>query len=150
MNWASLIIFSLLLNSGALQAPDTRKWNTVETLCGKLIRSEDIPEKGSANTYNEKTKPVKRAILRLYLRNEEMACCERQQPLAETTSGRDGGFQFKKAAPGDYWIVAKVEGKDYNLAITYVTDNKSDVKCPDILYALKKEQLQLERVIQVD
>jgi hypothetical protein len=150
MNRASLFIFSLLLNGGAFQAADTRKGNTVEVLCGKLVRSEDIPEKGSANVYNEKTKPIKRATLRLYVGNKGMACCEGQQLLAETASRRDGSFQFKQAAPGDYWLVVRVEGKDYNLAINYVPNNKSDVKCPDILYALKKERLQLERLIQVD
>ena len=150
MNWFSVLMFSLLLGRGGSQTADTRKWNTVEILCGKLIRSEEIPVKGAANSFSEKTKPIKNGTLRLYPLNEETACCEKQQPVAETTTGRDGSFRFKKAVPGAYWIVARVEGKDYKLAITYNPDNKSDAKCQDILYALKKDRLELERVIQVD
>jgi hypothetical protein len=150
MNWASVFMVSLLLNGGASQPPDTRKWNTVEVLCGVLIRSENVPEKGAANTYNEKTKLIERAILRLYLQTEDPACCEKQQPAAEVTSGRDGRFEFKRVVPGSYWIVAKVDGKDYKLAITYAPDKKSDKNCSNTLYALKKDQLELERVIVVD
>jgi hypothetical protein len=119
-------------------------------LCGKLIRSEEIPIKGARNSFSDKSKPVKSSPLRLYLRNEETACCQVLQPVAETVSGREGSFQFKKAVPGDYWIVARVEGKDYILAITYTLDSMSDTKCSDILYDLKNDQLQLERLILVD
>jgi hypothetical protein len=150
MKWLSVLMFSLVLNGAASQTGDIRKWNTVEILCGKLIRSEEIPIKGAPNSFSDKSKPIKNSILRLYLRNEETECCEGQQPVAETVSGREGSFQFKKAAPGAYWIVARVEGKDYKLAITYTPDNKSDTKCSDILYALKKGQLQIERLVTVD
>jgi hypothetical protein len=149
MNCVSLFMFGLLLNGVASQVADTRKWNTVEILCGKLVRSEEIPIKGKGNSFADKTTPIKRANIRLYLRAEETACCEGQQPAAETVTGREGSFQFNKAVPGDYWIVANIEGKDYRLAISYAPDNKSDAKCSDLLYALKKDQLQLERVITV-
>jgi len=150
MKWLSVFIFSVVLSGAASQTVDIRKWNTVVILCGKLIRSEEIPINGAANSFTEKTTPIKNAILRLYLRNEETACCERQQPVAEVTSSRDGRFEFKKVVPGAYWIVAKVAGNEYKLAITYTSDNKTDAKCSDILYALKKDQLQLERVVLVD
>ena len=150
MNWILVLVLGLLLNGPGSQIADIRKWHTVDLACGKLIRSEEIPLKGAANSSTEKTKPIKNGILRLYLRDEETACCEGQQPVAETVSGRDGNFHFKKTVPGAYWIVARVEGKDYKLAITYAPDSKSDAKCSDIFYALKKDRLQLERVIVVD
>lgn len=150
MNWLCVLIFSLIVNGATPQPADAGKWNTVEVLCGKLIRSEEIPIKGSPNSFNERSKPIKNGILRLYLRNEETSCCEGQQPIAETVSGREGGFQFKKAAPHAYWIVAMVESKEYKLAITYAPESKSGANCSDVLYAVKKDQLQLQRVVVVD
>jgi hypothetical protein len=70
--------------------------------------------------------------------------------VAVTTSGRDGGFQFKEAVPGAYWVVANIEGKDHKLAINYKSDKKSDAKCSEILYELTKDELHLARIVTVD
>jgi len=150
MNWLSVLMFSLLVNGVAFQAADTQKWNTVELTCGKLVHVEVIPLKGVANSFTEKLTPIKKATLRLYRRNDDTPCCEGQQTVAETTSSRDGGFEFKKAVPGDYWVVANIEGKDYKLAINYTPENKGDAKCSDILYELKRDDLQLARMILVE
>ena len=132
------------------QAPNVEKWNTVEILCGKLIRSESVPTKGSANSFTEKTKPLKNAIISLYLRTEGTACCGDTAPIVELNTSRDGHFEFKKVVAGAYWIVARVEGVDYKIAVTYKPYSKSDAKCSDVLYALKGDHLEIERLIQVD
>jgi hypothetical protein len=150
MNWQSVLVLILIVNGAGPQTVDSRKWNRVEVLCGMLIHSEDIPEKGAANTFTEKTKPIKRAIVRLYLRTEDAACCDKQQPAAEIATSRDGRFEFKGMVPGPYWFVAKIDSKDYKLAITYSPDKKADMDCSHTLYALKKDQIQLEKVIVVD
>ena len=132
------------------QAPKIQKWNTVEILCGKLLRSESVLTRGSANSFTEKTKPLKNTIIRLYRRTEGTLCCDDQTPLSELNTGRDGHFEFKKAVPGAYWVVARVEGVDYKIAVTYTPDRRSDAKCSDVLYALKGDHLEIERLIQID
>jgi hypothetical protein len=130
------------VNGILAQIPDTKKWNTVELMCGKLVHSNEKSAKGGA--------PIKGARVRLYLRNEGIECCDSLRPVAETTSSRDGSFKFEKVVPEAYWFVADVEGKDYKLAINYATGNKRDTNCSDILYELKKNELQILRMILVE
>jgi hypothetical protein len=145
-----LLLLVALPGSLFPQTPKQEKWNTVEILCGKLLRSEEIETKGAVNSTTEKTKPIKNTSLRLYPRSDGRPCCDELQPVAEVNSSRDGRFEFKKATPGTYWIVARVDGTDYKLAITYVPGKKGDAKCSDVLYALKRDHLEIERLILVD
>jgi len=145
-----LLLLSILPSGLFSQTPNREKWNDVELLCGTLLRSEELPVKGEANTFTEKSKPIKNTFLRLYPRSEGRVCCDGLQPVAEANSGHHGRFAFKNITPGSYWVVAKVEGTDYQLAITYAPDKKTEAKCSDILYALKENHLVIERLIQVD
>jgi hypothetical protein len=132
------------------QTPKPQDWNMVEILCGRLVHAEEIPTKGAVNTFTEKTKPIKNTTLRLYHRTEDNLCCDELRAVAQANSTRDGRFEFKNAVPGAYWIVARVEGMDYKIAIAYAPDNKAGSKCSDVLYTLKKGRLEIERMIQVD
>ena len=150
MSWISVFLSCMVVNGILAQGPDTKKWNTVELTCGKLVHSKENPAKGPANSCNEGSPPIKRAHVRLYPRREGIECCDSLRPVAETTSSRDGSFKFEKVVPDAYWFVANVEGKDYKLAINYATGDKRDANCADILYELKGNELQIPRVIQVD
>jgi hypothetical protein len=133
--------------------PQTLKpqdWNRVELLCGRLLRAQEVPTKGADNTFTEKTKPIKNTTLRLYHRTEDKPCCVELKAVAQANSTRDGRFEFKNAVPGAYWIVTSIEGTDYKIAVTYAPDNKGGSKCSDVLYSLKKDHLEIERMIQVD
>jgi len=150
MSWVSVFVSCLVVSGILAQSPDTKKWNTVELTCGKLVHSKEKPAKSAASSFNEDSAPIKRARVRLYLRKEGIECCDSLQLVAETTSSRDGSFKFEKIVPDAYWFVANIKGKDYKLAISYATGNKRDANCSDILYELKENELQILRVIQVD
>lgn len=150
MKYSFFLFLAAMPVRAQAQAPNIGTWNTVEILCGKLLRSESVPTKGSSNSFTEKTKPLKNTIIRIYRRTEGTVCCEDTVPLAELNTGRDGHFEFRKIVPGAYWIVARIEGADYKIDVTYTPARRSDAKCSDVLYALKGDHLEIERLVQVD
>ena len=146
-----LFLLLALLPAGLYpQTPKLQEWNRVEILCGRLLHSEEVPAKGAVSSFSAKTKPIKNTTVRLYHRTDDKLCCDELRAVAQANSTRDGRFEFKNAVPGAYWIVARVEGMDYKIAITYAPDNKAGSKCSDVLYTLKKDHLEIERMIQVD
>jgi hypothetical protein len=151
MKCHAILVATLFLGSSTLsQTVDLEKWNTVELLCGKLIQVQQIPEKRRANSFTEKQTPIKNATLLLYHRDKEASCCTTESLTAETVSRKDGSFAFKNITSGPYWIVGRVSGTEYKLALTYKPDSKSGATCPELSYELKNGELQLTRMVQVD
>jgi hypothetical protein len=150
MNYRFFLLLALLPVGLYSQTPKLQEWNTVEILCGRLLHSDEVHTKGAVSSFAEKTKPIKNTSLRLYRRTEGRPCCEELRAVTQANSTRDGRFEFKNTIPGPHWIVATVKGTDYTIAITYAPDNKAGSKCSDVLYALKKDHLEIWRLIQVD
>ena len=143
MKWPLLVAFLSLGFSLPANSADTTEPVPVDAICGKLVAIEVAPEKETANSVPQESKPLSHARIRLFSPTAGADCCDLMTPVAEVTTGRDGSFQFKKPAPGDYRLVATINGTEYKLLIRYQPGKKGEAKCADFLYALDKGQLHL-------
>jgi hypothetical protein len=152
MNWQFIFALSSVMIGLHSQTVDPEKWNTVERMCGIVERVEEIPIKGTPSLFTEKRQPIKKADVRVYRRENDAPCCGSSMPLAETLTNRSGVFMFKGSAPGSYWVVVVVDGKEYSHPIKYAPSakDKVEVSCFDFLYEIRKGELQLGRMITVD
>jgi hypothetical protein len=118
---------------------------SVDRLCGQLVSSADTKEQGKANSSPQEVKPVSHARIRLFSPTASGDCCTLMTPMAETLSGRDGIFQFKKITPGDYLIVATLAGNDYKLLVRYEPVKTSEKNCSELQYTVEKGKFFLRR-----
>lgn len=153
-HWLNLCSLGALLLGSFPQSPDTTEWNTVDQVCGKLEWVDVIAAKGKANEFHEKAKPLKKMAVRLYARGNEKDCCGGLNPLAETLTQSDGRFAFKNLTAGQYWVAVSAQGREYSLAIRYSPLPEKNVGvgagCSGFLYQVKKNVLELGKVITVD
>jgi len=49
--------------------------------------------------------------------------------VGATTSGQSGQFDFKPEKTGHYWLNAKWNGKEYNVAVIFEPQSKSSTIC---------------------
>ncbi len=100
-----LVLFSLLMLSPHGQEPPAKPAAfTVDRLCGKLDRVEEIASKVDPSTVIEERKTsLGRVVMQLYQRNENSECCENLPFVAEG----GGPFQLSKANTRTYWLVAR-------------------------------------------
>jgi len=82
----------------------------VSQLCGKLVHVSET----ARTRRNLRGIPVE-----LFRRSGEVSCCDGLMPIAKATTGHWGSFKFKNAASGPYWIVAHLDGRQYQMAIQY-------------------------------
>ncbi|MBI2059992.1 MAG: carboxypeptidase regulatory-like domain-containing protein [Nitrospirae bacterium] len=89
------------------------------TACGKL-KKEDLKRVGISGRVVDGSQdtPLRQATVKLYKPGDT------QDPLDETQSGEDGKFSFATAFPGEYEIVASVQG--YAPATTTVVVNPGE------------------------
>jgi hypothetical protein len=135
---AVVIIGFLLPLSSAEIAP-----LTVDRVCGELGAGE-----GSTPRIDDITL-IPHARIRIYTRTDSANCCASLSPVAETVTGRSGGFRFKKIRPGDYWIVAEIDGAEYKLAVRYRPDKETGSDCSQHLYVLRAGELHVETYVTV-
>ncbi|MGB8541001.1 MAG: hypothetical protein WCD49_05110 [Candidatus Acidiferrales bacterium] len=115
-----LLAVSIVLNPFGPQTQQKIAVSKVGRLCGSLVHVDDIrSKKDPTQIVDEKTKPLTRVGLQLYLRQEDSACCEGLSPIAEVATRRRGHFSFEKVDAGQYWLVARWKGHEYKLAIRY-------------------------------
>jgi hypothetical protein len=149
--WLPIFLLALQAVPAVPQVVDQEKWNTVERMCGKLEWVEEIPLKGKIAEFEEKSTPLKNADVRLYHRQNEPSCCVTALLIGRTVTNKRGEFEFnvEDLFPGNYWVMVELNGKQYSHAIKYA-GTKFESGCSDLLYDIKKGELQLRRVIQVD
>jgi hypothetical protein len=133
-----LLGFSRLANSATNPEPVD-----VNGICGKLVSIEDAAQQGATNSSRQEAKPLEHVRIRLFSPSTD--CCDMVTPLAETTTGRDGAFQFKKPEPGDYWVAATISNKEYKVLVRLVPGKKGSTQCSAFSYVFEKGQLQLRR-----
>jgi len=121
---------------------------SVDRLCGKLVSSED-GQQGKTNSVQHDIKPIAHARVRLFSPTASGDCCTLLTPMAETLSGRDGTFQFKKITPGDYLLVATLGATEYKLLVRYEPIKNSEKNCSELQYTLEKGKFLLRRSVAV-
>lgn len=152
MTWPPFLFLALLGISSPPQKVDLEKWNTVDRMCGKLEHVEKIRARGGTEAVKEKSEPIKKADIRLYQREKGSACCDAALPVAKTTSSKRGEFSFSAVIPDSYWLVVRVGGQDFALALSYAPNgkNKLEASCTELLYEVGNGELQLKRIVTVD
>jgi hypothetical protein len=146
---AAAALVSVLGFLVSAESADTAEAVSVDGICGKVVAIEEVPDKGTTNSVHEVVKPFEHVRVRLFSPTAGADCCSLLAPVAEVTTGRDGGFQFKKQTPGDYWLVATLGGAEYKLLIRYEPVKKVSADCSKALYVLQKGKFQLRRTEKV-
>jgi hypothetical protein len=125
-----LLPFLFIAASALAQTPQSRKQPTLERLCGKLLRTENIPIKGEPNSFTMKTHDLGHVTVSLYPAQEKGMCCD-GSPISTTVTGRWGSFEFKpKRVPGGlYWLEIEPEGHKYSILVRYTPKRYSDQLC---------------------
>jgi hypothetical protein len=101
------------------QSPHAQRPRTIERLCGKLVKSDYLAARGNGHASERKTHPLRKVILQLYPRQSNSECCDGLLVVAQAKTGRWGDFKIKHAMAGDYWLVARVEAREYKVPILY-------------------------------
>jgi len=151
MSATGLFLLAILLSAVSQQTGNSEQEYAVERLCGKLERAWLVPIKGSANSFEQKTKSLKNIPLRLYGRGENISCCEGLPIVTKTETGNRGQFKLKGVAPGLYWFIAVAEGQEYKLRIRYEPAKGSDTLCSDLFFHITDSgTFQFGRKVTVD
>jgi len=151
MSANGLFLLAIMLGAVCQQTGNGEQEYAVERLCGKLERVWFIPIKGSANSFEQKTKSLNNIPLRLYRRAENISCCEGLPIVTKTETGHRGQFKLKGVAPGLYWFVAVAEGREYKLRIRYEPAKGSDILCSDLFFQITDSgAFQFGRKVTVD
>jgi hypothetical protein len=141
-----LVLAFLVLGFAVPAIPaDTAEPVSVDRLCGKLVSIEKTPGKGASGSSGQEGMSVPHARVRLFSPTASGDCCALMTPVAEAFTGRDGVFQFKKIAPGDYLLVATIGGSEYKLLLRYEPVKKAEKDCSEFQYTFEKGQFQLRR-----
>jgi hypothetical protein len=131
MKLIPLIAAVLIAASALAQVPKSATPPTVERLCGKLEHVQNLPVKGTSNTFRTKERPLSRVVVSLYPAVENGQCCEKTPAIATVETGRCGSFEFKsKQLPdGLYWLQVEPNGRKYQMLIRYAPNRPSDESC---------------------
>ena len=124
---------------------DTAEPVSVDRMCGKLVSVEEAPARGSAGSSGQEGNSVLHARVRLFSPTASGDCCALMIPVAEAYTGRDGVFQFKKIAPGDYLLVVTIGTSEYKLLVRYEPVKKADKDCAELQYTVEKGKILLRR-----
>lgn len=149
MKWQLLFAYLMIGLVHPAISSETMEPVSVDRLCGKLVSSEDIHEQGKPNPARHDIKPITHARVRLFSPTASGDCCTLMTPMAETLSGHDGIFQFKKITPGDYLLVASFDGTEYKLLVRYEPVKNSEKNCSELQYTLEKGKFLLRRSVAV-
>ena len=143
MKW-TLLAFALSLVLGRPAHPvETPVPEDVDGVCGRLVSSEAVAEQGKINSSHNELKPLSHIRIRLFSPGAD--CCALVTPVAEVTTGSDGGFHFRKLEAGDYWVAATIGSTDYKVLVRYVPGKKASTQCSTFLYVFENGKLQFRR-----
>jgi hypothetical protein len=130
------------------QAVDLDRSNSLDLLCGKLVRSEPRPIKGKFYRETMQQTSLSNVELRLYTRRDDSFCCQNLSPVAKVMSGDGGQFEFKNMSAGAYWLAALFDGRVYKMLIRYQLNKTPTDRCADLLYEITDSgSFELGRII---
>jgi len=112
-----LILASASLTLASPARPQFDETELVAKLCGRLEQIDSTPDKLIPGKYSEKARPLKDVKLVAYKRQSNSECCATAPVAGEIRSDKSGNFEFKGLGNGYYWLVARVELQDYQMAI---------------------------------
>jgi hypothetical protein len=130
-----VLVFALTGNLVASQENSEKaRLQTMNRLCGNLVRAKDIPAKGRQNVVGHKTNALKGFAIQLMEWREGRDCCTGLKIVAEERSRHGGRFEFRNIEPGRYWVVATVDGHEYKMPVRYVRKADDLTSCSNLFY----------------
>jgi hypothetical protein len=135
----TVLVIGLASASMTLAAPVPAQFDDEELvakLCGKLEQIESTPDKSFPGRTSGKYSPIKDATLIAYERHNKAECCTNSLVAAETTTSKSGAFEFKGLPNGYYWLVAKVEKKEYRMTIRVAQLKDKQPVCSQMSFAI--------------
>ena len=122
------LILSVIVAAQILHAQEKKPW-IVDRICGRVEHLRRTPERKQPNIYSDKRKSLSGVSLELYEPNEDLPCCDGLRKVGATVSGKGGQFEFNPEKAGHYWLTAKWNAKDYNVAVEFEPQKKSSTVC---------------------
>lgn len=129
MKFAVLVLWITALVSHAQETHDTSKWHVMDRLCGRLVHAEQKRALDGGVAPTEKQRSLSKVPLEIYEWKDGTPCCEGLKMAGSVVTGWRGSFEFKKAPPGLYWVVARWNDKQYQLQVKFAPDRKSRTEC---------------------
>jgi hypothetical protein len=100
------------------------QWDKFDRLRGRLEYRFAVPEGKHPKYSVEHSKALSKVSMESFERTEGATCCAGLSPVESVVTKRDGKFEFIKAKPGKYFLVAHWKGNSPLRAIT-VTGEKT-------------------------
>jgi hypothetical protein len=146
-----LFLAAMTLVALPRQLGDVDHAPTFDRLCGKLVRSEPMPLKGRFTTTSVQQTGLSKTELLLYKRKQDSICCEHMQPVSKTMSADGGFFEFKKIATDSYWVVVRVDGRDYKMPVKYEASASPSTRCTDFVFEIQNSgTFELGKIISLE
>ena len=120
----TLIIVAILTMQVCAQ--EGKPWR-VDHLCGRLENVQSVPM--SKGKIKEKKNALRDVSLSLYERADGQRCCNGLNAAKVVQTNRGGHFDFKTVKPGNYWLVANWNGKEYKTPVAYKPERNSSTLC---------------------
>jgi hypothetical protein len=111
------VFTSISMTLASSSPPQVDEWELVAKLCGKLEHTQQIPPKRFPGEYSEKNDPIQNAKLVAYEAPNNSVCCSKARVAGEAITNKSGYFEFKGLTNGYYWLVARVEEREYQMSI---------------------------------
>ena len=138
---------ALLLGSGLGQNPNIQGENTVGVLCGTLRYADQLYSGGVRVHGSFGTGPIAEVRLGLYRWEKRTRCCSKKALVAQTVTGKAGGFAFEDVKPGAYWLSGRRNLSRFKLAINYDPNPHTGDSCSNLVYEVRDGELTLGRAI---
>ncbi len=150
MRTTGAVIAAVMLLSAGCFSQAKPSVTQVAELCGELQHVWYTPVTGTQNMLNEHREALRNVVLKLFARAGEAACCTGDL-LRTAKSGRRGTFDFKKLAPGNYWLVASWNGREYSMPVEIDPKTPNASPCVNQLFGIHQDgAFRFGWVVQVD
>lgn len=142
MKWRLILLLAMMPGSLQGQTSKSEKPNIVERVCGRVTEVETSRRAWSYTVEMGPGHPRKADVL-LYRREKKKKCCAQETLVAKMSTDGDGGFDFKDAALGQYWVVLVMGKKKYKLPVDLGSPAGDGPVCSDTIYQVKGDELRL-------
>jgi len=131
------LLMTAALPSGVWAQVGNTDTNSVNRACGRVTFTETV---GTQWSYFHSTpRAIPDTPVFLYRRASHEKCCTVEATVSKTVTGVNGQFEFKGAAPGQYWFVVLVGKKKYKLPIT-LTSAVANTDCSKLTYEVDRDR----------
>lgn len=133
-----LLVAFLVLGCIGARAQEARKPEKVDCLCGHLQQEKKTGKQHTGASVFENV-PVAKALVYLYPSDSSGNCCLNLIPLEQTTTGKNGFFDFREYSAGNYWLYVLIGKQEYKMGIQHKPAKNNAIDCNKFLYTVDKD-----------